>query len=82
LAEDPKLCPYILNSYFGETMITWALILFAHVGPFGDGNSNALTSLPGFATKQECASAGVLAATMSEGSTKVIKYVCVQQTRP
>ena len=62
-------------------MITWALILFAHVGPFGDGNSNALTSLPGFGTQQECQQAGVAAAALSEGSTKVIKFVCVKQTR-
>ena len=30
----------------------WTLILFAHVGALGIGNSNALTSVTGFKTQQ------------------------------
>lgn len=62
-------------------MITWVLILFAHVGPIGDGNSNALASVPGFQRQAECKAAGEAAVTMANGTVKKISYVCVQQTR-
>lgn len=61
-------------------MITlWVLIIFAHVGPMGDGNSNALTNVPGFKSEAACNAAGKKAESMASGSTKVIKFVCVQQ---
>jgi hypothetical protein len=62
-------------------MITYILILFAHVGAMGDGNSNALASIPGFASKQECDTAGESAKRLGNGTTKEIKFVCVKQTR-
>lgn len=61
--------------------ITWVLILFAHVGPLGDGNSNALTAVHGFANQQECEIAGKAAQALGTATTKVIKYVCVKQTK-
>lgn len=56
----------------------WTLILFAHVGAMGTGNSNALTSVPGFATEQLCRSAGQQARGMAGGSVKSIEYVCAR----
>lgn len=56
----------------------WILILFAHVGAMGDGNSNALTTAQ-FSTQQTCEAAGKAAKQLSSGSTKRIEYVCVKQ---
>lgn len=62
-------------------MITYVLILFAHVGMLGDGNSNSLAVVPGFTSQQECQQAGAAAKDLSVGSTKLIKFACVKQTR-
>lgn len=62
--------------------ITWVLILFAHVGPMADGNSNALHSVPGFASAADCTQAGREAAAMARGTVKKIEFVCVRQVRP
>jgi hypothetical protein len=61
-------------------MIHWILILFAHVGPMGQGNSNALSSVPGFATMEECRAAGTAAKGMASGTVKEITFVCVRQS--
>ena len=52
------------------------LILFAHVGPMGDGNSNALT-VAEFTTQDRCMAAGKAAAGMAMGTVKNINWVCV-----
>lgn len=57
--------------------ITFILIIFAHVGPMGDGNSNALTSIGGFASSEACQAAGMQAKTLARGSVKRIDFVCV-----
>jgi len=62
-------------------MVTWILIVFAHVGPMGDGNSNALTNVPGFATQDECTAAGTEAKKLTRGTVKSLDFVCVKQTR-
>jgi hypothetical protein len=62
-------------------MVTWVLIVFAHVGAMGDGNSNALTNVPGFGTAQECQTAGESVKKLARGTVKSIDFVCVQQTR-
>lgn len=59
--------------------MTWVLILFAHVGVAGSGNSNALTSVPGFKTQAECAAAGKTAQQLVRGTVKELEYVCVSQ---
>jgi len=61
-------------------VITYILILFAHVGPMGEGNSNAVASVPGFATQQECIDAGRAAKELARGTTKSIEFACVKQT--
>ena len=54
----------------------FVLILFAHVGPTGDGNSNALT-VAEFTTQDRCMAAGKAAAGMAMGTVKNINWVCV-----
>jgi hypothetical protein len=58
--------------------MNWILILFAHVGPMGDGNSNALTTAQ-FSSQATCEAAGAAAVKLSSGSTKRIVFVCVKQ---
>lgn len=53
------------------------LIIFAHVGAMGDGNSNALTTAP-FSSEQACKAAGEAAKSMAKGTVKSIDYRCVK----
>lgn len=59
-------------------MTTWILILFAHVGPLGDGNSNAMTTAE-FSTQAKCVAAGNASKRMASGSVKSIEFVCVEK---
>ena len=52
------------------------LILFAHVGPMGQGNSNALT-VQEFTSQQRCEAAGQAARKLASGTAKEIGYTCV-----
>lgn len=54
----------------------FVLILFAHVGPMGNGNSNALT-VAEFTTAERCAAAGKEARRLAQGSVKSIEWVCM-----
>lgn len=53
----------------------YVLILFAHVGLMGDGNSNALTTQE-FSSKERCELAGKAAMKLASGSVKEISYTC------
>lgn len=57
-------------------MTAWILILFAHVGALGNGNSNALT-VAEFTSEARCQAAGVAAKKLASGSVKSIEFVCV-----
>ena len=46
-----------------------------------DKDSMALTSVPGFRTQQECAAAGKAAEKMTFGTTKVMKFTCVEVSK-
>jgi hypothetical protein len=46
-----------------------------------DKDSMALTSVPGFRTQQECVAAGKTAEKMASGTTKVMKFTCVEVTK-
>jgi hypothetical protein len=61
-------------------MITFTLILFFHVGVFGDTDSNATTVVPNFISYEECVAAGNSAKTLVRGTKKEVEYVCVKQT--
>ncbi len=59
--------------------MTWVLILFVGVGMAGDGESNALTSVPGFASEAACEAAGKAATSKFGSGTKRAQYVCANQ---
>lgn len=56
----------------------WTLILFAHAGTMSSTDSMALTTVPGFTSQQQCIAAGDNAKRMALGTTKVIKFNCVE----
>lgn len=56
----------------------YVLILFAHVGIIGSGNSNALTTAE-FSSKETCEAAGAAAAKMAGGTVKNITFVCMKK---
>jgi len=56
----------------------WVLILFAHVGMLGDGNSNALTTAE-FNFEKTCMEAGQRAQALAKGSVKEIAFICARK---
>ena len=56
----------------------YVLILFAHVGIMGSGNSNALTTAE-FSSVETCKAAGDAAVKMAGGTVKNISYVCAKK---
>lgn len=56
----------------------WILILFAHVGLMGKGDSNAITTAQ-FQSQQTCEAAGQAAKSLTSGTVKEILYKCVKQ---
>ncbi len=60
---------------------TWLLILFFHVGPIGDGNSNATTTAV-FYDYKECVEAGKAAKKLTSGTVKETSFTCVKRSEP
>ena len=56
----------------------YVLILFAHVGVLGSGNSNALTT-DEFSSEATCKASGDAAKAMAGGTVKNITYVCMKK---
>lgn len=52
------------------------LIIFAHVGPMADGNSNALT-VAEFTSQARCEAAGSAAKKLVQGTVKKVEWTCV-----
>lgn len=59
-------------------MTAWILILFAHVGPLADNNSNALATAE-FSSQATCMEAGTQAKRLAQGTVKAIEFVCVKK---
>lgn len=59
-------------------MSAWILIVFAHVGALGSGNSNALTTAE-FTTEARCIAAGKAAKTLANGTVKSIDFICKEK---
>lgn len=58
--------------------IIYVLILFAHVGPLGDGNSNAITTQE-FNSQETCMAAGAAAKKLVANSVKSMEFACVKK---
>ena len=59
-------------------MQVWALIIFFHVGPMGDGDSNATTTVHGFETQALCNAAAKETDKLVYGTVKSVRSVCVR----
>lgn len=59
----------------------WILILMVHAGMLSDKDSIAVTNVPGFSALAECEAAGRGSETLGKGTTKAVKWVCVQRKR-
>lgn len=57
----------------------WVLIIFIHAGILSDGDSVALTNVPGFKNENICKIAGESSLKLSDKTFKNTKYVCVKQ---
>jgi len=56
--------------------MTWTLVILVWVGGFSSKESNALTTVPGFTSKEMCESGARSVKTMESGA-KSISTVCV-----
>lgn len=59
-------------------MKIFILILWIHTGMMSDKDSMAITSVPNFASAEQCRAAGEAAIKMPNGTVKAGKYVCVE----
>ena len=59
-----------------NTLGTFVLILFVHVGSLGNGNSNAITTAE-FHSEKACMAAGKKAQALAKGTVKDIEFTCV-----
>lgn len=56
----------------------WILILFAYAGSLSDTDSVSITTQE-ISSQQACVSAGKIASSLANGTTKIIKYACVKK---
>jgi hypothetical protein len=59
--------------------MTWVLVIFISIGGFSKEEANALTSVPGFATREECRTAASQAKADLGGGYKVVATTCLAQ---
>lgn len=59
-------------------MQAWALIIFFHVGIFGDTDSNATTVVHGFETQALCQQAAKQLPPLVNGTKKEVRFTCVR----
>lgn len=57
---------------------SWALIIFFHVGIWGDTDSNATSVVHGFATQALCEQAAAKVPKLVSGTKKEVNAVCVR----
>lgn len=57
--------------------MTWILVLYIYAGAMAQGDSVAITNVPGFVTQAKCEEAGNLAKPLVNGSSKVLRFVCL-----
>lgn len=59
-------------------MHAWALIIFFHVGPWGETDSNAGTVVHGFESQELCEAAARKLPQLVHNTKKEVRSVCVQ----
>lgn len=59
-------------------MVAWALIIFVHAGIASSSDSMSITNVGGFTSKEACESAGNAAKSITTGTVKNTRYVCVE----
>lgn len=56
----------------------FVLVIAMHVGVMGSGNSNALTNVSGFKSKDSCESSARELKKLMDGTVKEIRTVCIE----
>lgn len=59
--------------------MSWTLVIYIYAGMLAQGDSVALTHIPGFKSEAVCQSAGNSAKPLVKGSAKEIRFVCIRQ---
>ena len=57
------------------------LILYIYAGAMASGDSVTLFAVPHFQTIQECNAAGEASKSLTSGSSKSARFLCVKQTQ-
>jgi hypothetical protein len=61
-------------------MNTFILIIYVYAAALADGDSVALTNVPGFHTIEACNTAGKATKNFVRGTTKNLEFVCVKSS--
>lgn len=61
--------------------MTWVLVILVYVGGFSKGEANAMVSVPGFASPEECRKVGEQAKSDLALGTKTVAFTCLKQTK-
>lgn len=62
-------------------MIEFILVIFVYAGPMSNGDSVALTNVPGFKDRASCEGQGRASAALTTGTVKAHRFVCLEQRR-
>ncbi len=58
-------------------MMSWVLVIYIYAGAMAEGDSVTVTSVP-MASQEICETAGQKLDPLVSGSTKVVRYVCLE----
>lgn len=61
--------------------MSFVLVLYIYAGMMSKGDSVALTTIRGFATREDCVRAGENAKGLVANSFKEVRYVCLTRAR-
>lgn len=59
--------------------MTWILVLYIFAGTWAKGDSVTLNAIEGFSSHDSCVTAGNIAKPLVEGSSKELRFVCIQK---
>jgi hypothetical protein len=57
----------------------WILVIYIYAGTFASGDSVALHTIPGWSSEQSCKEAGEKFSPLVKGTTKEVKFICLQK---
>ena len=80
--EKVSVSLYLTHPYDGALTLNLIGPDGTNVTLLAKGDSNSLTTVPGFTSSGECEEAGQFARKLAKGTIKEVSFVCLKQTKP